>query len=89
MISDLFLIPFLTGLGLAVLLPLLGCYLRLRDEVAARRDLPGDATEDRLVVDIPRQIAWGIHIGQIPCQNTGPVRPHIQGIGMDAKRAVK
>jgi zinc transport system permease protein len=32
MISDLFLIPFLTGLGLAVLLPLLGCYLRLRDE---------------------------------------------------------
>jgi len=32
MISELFLIPFLTGLGLAVLLPLLGCYLRLRDE---------------------------------------------------------
>lgn len=30
--SDLFLIPFLTGLGLAFLLPLLGCYLRLRDE---------------------------------------------------------
>ena len=30
--SDLFLIPFLTGLGLAILLPLLGCYLRLRDE---------------------------------------------------------
>lgn len=30
--NDLFLIPFLTGLGLAVLLPLLGCYLRLRDE---------------------------------------------------------
>jgi len=32
MSSDLFLIPFLTGLGLAFLLPLLGCYLRLRDE---------------------------------------------------------
>lgn len=30
--SELFLIPFLTGLVLAVLLPLLGCYLRLRDE---------------------------------------------------------
>ncbi|MFZ2266059.1 MAG: metal ABC transporter permease [Azonexus sp.] len=30
--NDLFLIPFLTGLGLAVVLPLLGCYLRLRDE---------------------------------------------------------
>ena len=30
--DDLFLQPFLTGLGLAVLLPLLGCYLRLRDE---------------------------------------------------------
>ena len=30
--SDLFLVPFLTGLGLAILLPLLGCYLRLRDE---------------------------------------------------------
>lgn len=30
--NELFLIPFLTGLGLAVLLPLLGCYLRLRDE---------------------------------------------------------
>jgi zinc transport system permease protein len=29
---DLFLIPFLTGLGFAVLLPVLGCYLRLRDE---------------------------------------------------------
>lgn len=32
MASDLFLIPFLTGLCLAVLLPLLGAYLRLRDE---------------------------------------------------------
>lgn len=30
--NDLFLTPFLTGLCLAVLLPLLGCYLRLRDE---------------------------------------------------------
>lgn len=30
--SELFLVPFLTGLALAVLLPLLGCYLRLRDE---------------------------------------------------------
>jgi len=32
MLNDLFLVPFLTGLGLAILLPLLGCYLRLRDE---------------------------------------------------------
>jgi zinc transport system permease protein len=32
MVNDLFLVPFLTGLVLAVLLPLLGCYLRLRDE---------------------------------------------------------
>lgn len=32
MFPDLFAIPFLTGLCLAVLLPLLGCYLRLRDE---------------------------------------------------------
>lgn len=30
--SELFLTPFLTGLLLAVVLPLLGCYLRLRDE---------------------------------------------------------
>ena len=30
--SELFLVPLLTGLTLAVLLPLLGCYLRLRDE---------------------------------------------------------
>ncbi len=30
--SDLFLVPFLTGLCLAIVLPLLGCYLRLRDE---------------------------------------------------------
>ena len=30
--SEWFLTPFLTGLALAVLLPLLGCYLRLRDE---------------------------------------------------------
>lgn len=29
---ELFLIPFLTGLCLALLLPLVGCYLRLRDE---------------------------------------------------------
>ena len=29
---ELFLTPFLTGLALAVLLPVLGCYLRLRDE---------------------------------------------------------
>ena len=32
MLNDLFLTPFLTGLGLAVLLPALGAYLRLRDE---------------------------------------------------------
>lgn len=32
MLSDLFLIPFLTGLVFAILLPLLGSYLRLRDE---------------------------------------------------------
>lgn len=30
--SDLFLIPFLTGLCFAIVLPLLGAYLRLRDE---------------------------------------------------------
>lgn len=30
--SELFLTPFLTGLCLAVLLPALGCYLRLREE---------------------------------------------------------
>lgn len=32
MSSEIFLIPFLTGLGFAILLPLLGSYLRLRDE---------------------------------------------------------
>lgn len=32
MTTEIFLIPFLTGLGFAVLLPLLGSYLRLRDE---------------------------------------------------------
>lgn len=32
MANDLFLIPFLTGLSFALLLPVLGCYLRLRDE---------------------------------------------------------
>ena len=32
MANELFLIPFLTGLCLAVMLPLLGSYLRLRDE---------------------------------------------------------
>lgn len=30
--GELFLVPFLTGLCLAIVLPLLGCYLRLRDE---------------------------------------------------------
>lgn len=30
--SELFLVPFVTGLLLAIMLPLLGCYLRLRDE---------------------------------------------------------
>lgn len=30
--SDLFLLPFLTGLCLALILPVLGCFLRLRDE---------------------------------------------------------
>lgn len=30
--SELFLVPFFTGLLLAIVLPLLGCYLRLRDE---------------------------------------------------------
>ncbi len=32
MSTEIFLIPFLTGLGFAILLPVLGCYLRLRDE---------------------------------------------------------
>jgi zinc transport system permease protein len=32
MVADLFLMPFLTGFGLALLLPVLGCFLRLRDE---------------------------------------------------------
>ena len=32
MVADLFLMPFLTGLGLALLLPVLGCFLRLREE---------------------------------------------------------
>ena len=32
MSSEIFLIPFLTGLGFAILLPVLGSYLRLRDE---------------------------------------------------------
>ena len=32
MSAELFLIPFLTGLAFAILLPILGCYLRLRDE---------------------------------------------------------
>lgn len=32
MSSELFLMPFLTGLVCAIVLPLLGCYLRLRDE---------------------------------------------------------
>lgn len=32
MSTELFLIPFLTGLAFAILLPVLGCYLRLRDE---------------------------------------------------------
>jgi zinc/manganese transport system permease protein len=32
MMTELFLLPFLTGLALAVVLPLVGCYLRLRDE---------------------------------------------------------
>jgi zinc/manganese transport system permease protein len=30
--SEIFLVPFLTGLCLAIVLPVLGCYLRLRDE---------------------------------------------------------
>jgi zinc transport system permease protein len=30
--NDLFLVPFLSGLCLALLLPVLGCFLRLRDE---------------------------------------------------------
>jgi zinc transport system permease protein len=32
MVNDLFLVPFMAGLALAVLLPLLGCFLRLREE---------------------------------------------------------
>lgn len=32
MSAELFLIPFLTGLACAIVLPILGCYLRLRDE---------------------------------------------------------
>lgn len=32
MSAELFLIPFLTGLACAIVLPVLGCYLRLRDE---------------------------------------------------------
>ncbi len=32
MTFELFVVPFLTGLALAMVLPVLGCYLRLRDE---------------------------------------------------------
>jgi zinc/manganese transport system permease protein len=32
MTTEIFLLPFLTGLALAVVLPIVGCYLRLRDE---------------------------------------------------------
>ena len=32
MSTEIFLIPFLTGLGFAILLPVLGCYMPLRDE---------------------------------------------------------
>ncbi len=32
MFDELFVVPFLTGLAFAILLPVLGCYLRLRDE---------------------------------------------------------
>jgi len=31
-LSGIFLVPFLTGLGIALVLPVLGCYLRLRHE---------------------------------------------------------
>ena len=48
--SDLFLLPFLTGLGLALVLPVLGCFLRLRDEwLAALADpLLAQSAIDRL-----------------------------------------
>ncbi|MNH23989.1 hypothetical protein D3C79_839020 [compost metagenome] len=55
----------------------------------SRCNLLGDTTEDRLIIHIPGQITGSIHIGQISCQNTRPIRPHIEGIGVHAKSAVK
>ncbi len=58
--DDLFLQPFLTGLGLAVLLPLLGCYLRLRDEWLAALTYAQVAAAGALAA---MAVAWPLVLG--------------------------
>ena len=49
--NELFLLPFLTGLALAIVLPLLGAYLRLRDEWLAA-GLQRLSSEHRMALEL-------------------------------------
>lgn len=64
--ADLFLLPFLAGLPLAVLLPLLGVLLRLRDEWLATLGLAHLATASALAglaAGLP--VVWGAPLGAV------------------------
>jgi zinc transport system permease protein len=74
--ADLFLLPFLAGLPMAILLPLLGGLLRLRDEWLATLGLAHLATASGLAgmaAGLP--VVWGAPLGAL----AGAVLKHFAG----------
>lgn len=69
--SELFLVPFLTGLLLAVVLPLLGCYLRLRDEWLAAL----------AYAHVTAAGALAAQVGGVPAVSGGLLAAALAGIG--------
>lgn len=74
--ADLFLLPFLAGLPLAILLPLLGCLLRLRDEWLATLGLAHLSTASGLAgMAAGMPVVWGAPLGAL----AGALLKHFAG----------
>lgn len=72
--DDLFLQPFLTGLCLAVLLPVLGCYLRLRDEWLAALTYAQVSAAGALVA---MALSWPLILGAAAAASAAAVAKHL------------